>query len=353
MAECKELKQERNEVIDLIKGFTIILVVLGHSIQQQLGTEMDSNLMFKIIYSFHMPLFMWISGYTYGCYGKDFSLKWLRKRFLGLVIPFWTWAIILYFFREAPYGETTLLQRLSILIESPDNMGLWFLLTVFYNCLLLAVSWNISIALSKLLKVERRDICYNLILLVLVITIYFLDFTGKIKINSRINSWYIAFFFCGFFVSKLKSSFSNICINISYRKVLIIVFLFVYVICMTKWNRLMNYESLFQIEKVVYRFLYQVYRYLVPISAIIVVYNVMNIIANSKLNTVKNVLIELGKNTISIYAIHYIFMPLYIGYPSVNILLRTTVGITMAYLIGKCISKNKFLNCILLGGRVS
>lgn len=59
------------EKLDVLKGILIILVVIGHAIQY--GNEISyansttffSNHLFKIIYSFHMPLFMIISDYLF------------------------------------------------------------------------------------------------------------------------------------------------------------------------------------------------------------------------------------------------------------------------------------------------
>lgn len=57
--------RNRNIVIDVSKGVAIILVVIGHVIQFGTSGEgfWDNNL-FKIIYSFHMPLFIFLSGYV-------------------------------------------------------------------------------------------------------------------------------------------------------------------------------------------------------------------------------------------------------------------------------------------------
>lgn len=49
--------------IDSLKGILILLVVLGHSIQNTLGEECYGNYWWNLIYSFHMPAFMAISGY--------------------------------------------------------------------------------------------------------------------------------------------------------------------------------------------------------------------------------------------------------------------------------------------------
>ena len=49
--------------IDSLKGILILLVVLGHSIQNTLKEGCYDNYWWNLIYSFHMPAFMAISGY--------------------------------------------------------------------------------------------------------------------------------------------------------------------------------------------------------------------------------------------------------------------------------------------------
>lgn len=41
----------------------MLLVILGHAIQSVLGVDCDSNHLWNLIYSFHMPAFMAISGW--------------------------------------------------------------------------------------------------------------------------------------------------------------------------------------------------------------------------------------------------------------------------------------------------
>ena len=55
---------ERNIIFDAIKAFAIGLVVYGHSIQYLSGCTWDNEI-FRIIYTFHMPLFFMISGYFF------------------------------------------------------------------------------------------------------------------------------------------------------------------------------------------------------------------------------------------------------------------------------------------------
>jgi acyltransferase 3 len=71
-----------------LKGFAIVLVVVGHSIQT-LTNDYLENPLFK----FHMPLFMYLSGYV--CF-KPEGEKYinLKKRFKTLIVPFFVWWII-------------------------------------------------------------------------------------------------------------------------------------------------------------------------------------------------------------------------------------------------------------------
>lgn len=52
------LPQGRIEWVDIAKGVAIILVIVGHSLEYSSGMR-------NVIYSFHMPLFFLLSGYTY------------------------------------------------------------------------------------------------------------------------------------------------------------------------------------------------------------------------------------------------------------------------------------------------
>lgn len=65
------MKENRYEWIDVTKGFAIILVVMGHVMVTYLNNGLYTNSYlysfgFPLIYSFHMPLFMMVSGLLLG-----------------------------------------------------------------------------------------------------------------------------------------------------------------------------------------------------------------------------------------------------------------------------------------------
>lgn len=56
--------KERLIWVDSLKGWLILIVVLGHAIQYCLPESHDTNYWWNLIYSFHMPAFMAASGFV-------------------------------------------------------------------------------------------------------------------------------------------------------------------------------------------------------------------------------------------------------------------------------------------------
>ena len=97
------MQSERNKTIDALKGFTIILVVLVHAIQRNI-IDSESNIVRCLISSFHMHLFMFLSGYVIAHSISKPEYKWLFKKFFRLMIPFLIWSIIMYYMRNFDFS---------------------------------------------------------------------------------------------------------------------------------------------------------------------------------------------------------------------------------------------------------
>lgn len=61
---------ERNTQMDSLKFFLIFLVLVGHCLDINLGLH-SNNVLFRFIYSFHMPVFVILSGMMF----KEKNLK--------------------------------------------------------------------------------------------------------------------------------------------------------------------------------------------------------------------------------------------------------------------------------------
>lgn len=88
--------KQRNLYLDVIKGFAIILVVYGHCLQYGSTLSCDKlyfdDWVFKAIYSFHMPLFMLVSGYLfYGSVSRHSTKHIVKTRFTSLLVPIIIW----------------------------------------------------------------------------------------------------------------------------------------------------------------------------------------------------------------------------------------------------------------------
>jgi fucose 4-O-acetylase-like acetyltransferase len=119
----------RFEFVDALRGFAIVLVVLGHALQYG-AADPDENALFRLIYAFHMPLFMFISGFVYSGAKRSVSEE-VRLKSRSLLRPFLAWLPITYLwvsFGPTPMNAPDFALRV---IAAPDAGGLWFLWVLY------------------------------------------------------------------------------------------------------------------------------------------------------------------------------------------------------------------------------
>lgn len=132
--------QERNTWVDYAKGIGIILVVYGHVARGvfNAGLPMDEGryvLIDSIIYSFHMPLFFFLSGlFFYDSLMKRGTSGLIVNKIDTIVYPFLLWSLLQGMFEVAlsdyTNGSVTFLEVLSSLVWSP-RAQFWFLYALF------------------------------------------------------------------------------------------------------------------------------------------------------------------------------------------------------------------------------
>lgn len=138
----------RNEFLDLVKGYLIFLVVYGHAIQFG-GYEVGvvggnaayyADPVYRGIYSFHMALFIGVSGYfAWGAVHKRSFFEFNRNRFCQIVVPMLAWSVLYHGARLC--RELVKTRDLASVKSFPVlELGLefWFLWAVFIGGLLVS-----------------------------------------------------------------------------------------------------------------------------------------------------------------------------------------------------------------------
>lgn len=124
----------RIQYIDKLKGLAIILVVMGHIAEKSIGIK-DS--VFNLFYgSFHMPLFMFLSGIfaykSFKRYSINESLIFLKKKALRILLPF---LVVGGIYSYMNYSDVT-----SVWLGTTCS-SYWFLPALFL-CMLLGLIIN-------------------------------------------------------------------------------------------------------------------------------------------------------------------------------------------------------------------
>lgn len=121
---------KRNHFIDNMKGVAIILVVLGHCIQAlSFDGSFWNRTILVVICSFHMPLFMFLSGYVffYSCTKKS-TKQVILSRFRGIAIPMMVWGAVDFLIRFNEIENVSLITCIKKYINC--CIEIWFLYAV-------------------------------------------------------------------------------------------------------------------------------------------------------------------------------------------------------------------------------
>lgn len=99
---------KRNYSLDIFKGVLIFLVVFGHFLLPVKEREYTLfNKLFFFIYSFHMPAFIFLSGYFYYDSWKRKGTK--LKSVISLIMLFFMMKILLHISDMLFYGDRNII----------------------------------------------------------------------------------------------------------------------------------------------------------------------------------------------------------------------------------------------------
>ncbi len=184
--------------IDRAKGLAIVLVVLGHIFNPQTTiVEVEGYMLIKeIIYRFHMPFFMSLSGFIY-YYTYNEIRSWseyksyLRKKLEKIVIAFALFAVIIFLGKafvvkymsvDNAAATGSWIGLIDIFIRPTDSVAgsLWYLYTISQFYLIFPV----------LLRISSNKVEF---LVAFSLPLVFLEMTSLFALNMLCN---YLFFFC-------------------------------------------------------------------------------------------------------------------------------------------------------------
>jgi fucose 4-O-acetylase-like acetyltransferase len=125
---------ERISFIDGLKGYAIILVVIGHVITYTSPSDFSRSWLFSFIYSFHMPLFLFLSGFLVYLYPPGRVYSFILKKMKVLVYPYFLWLFIFAIAAGGIVLNRNIISNFALMVKS---YSLWFLPALFISLLVL------------------------------------------------------------------------------------------------------------------------------------------------------------------------------------------------------------------------
>lgn len=327
-------KVERVDYLDELRGFAILLVVLGHIYLPftQLGSLYPVA---EAIYSFHMPLFFFISGYLCEQTNRldvlGFS-KFIKKKFIALIVPYLFWLIPGYIMFSSGKLEKwgDLLQRFMFF----PNLNIWFLPVLFLMMLLYTIQYFILGKSDN--TVKRLGFMFTISLLLALLGIVYHSYFCFVYII------YVCSFWGGSLLYKRKDLQNRITnIKIMGGASLILLGLWYFFPYESNGRMLVSMMNLCA-------------NFVCAALSIIVFYNFFYM--NWLPLVVKRILQEFGKMSLVIYLLPIQFLPegfvfLHFSNSAINLLILF-LGIlqcVIACIIGKCVFAIPYLRLIMFG----
>lgn len=282
-----ENRKKRIEYIDVARGIAIVLMIIGHCLEL-------NNPIRKIIFSFHMPLFIIISGYFYR---DDKIIKCVKNILKKLVIPYASAVLILCFIKG--------IGKMSI-IDILENCGKSLLVSFSF-----AKRWNYSIyaeslkeiwfipmlSLIRIFFLLIKRICSNneksvfLIVVLSNILGYTLGIKGYwLPFSCDVALVCILFYYFGYVLKKYE-----ILDKLLFDWKSLIIILLIWIMAL----------KIGFIELAIRHYPNGLISFVEAIAGSIIILKLSNLI-HAKLKILSEVLVWLGKNSLYVLIIHYL-----------------------------------------------
>lgn len=130
-------ESKRIGYLDLVKCLAIWLVLWGHAMTGCMPIDWEQNRVFQLIYAFHMPLFMMVSGYFAEKSFESSLFQLFAKKFRQLLVPALFFGLIAFAINCCFYHNIALM---ALAREEVSNF--WFLKSLFICYLICFFCWQ-------------------------------------------------------------------------------------------------------------------------------------------------------------------------------------------------------------------
>ena len=197
--------KERILYIDWLKGIAITLVVMGHVIGFDIysGSDCMNSFLYRLIISFHMPLFVFLSGLVVNYEYKNLTstIKLVVKKIKTLLFPFLIVGILYVLWRGISINR---------FFEDSNKFGYWYLLTLFELYIVYYLVYSFKLLNSQLGYIVKGLIVWIILRLLTNSNLFDSNILNIFQLPQLQRFW--PFFFIASFINKYhlhEKLFSN------------------------------------------------------------------------------------------------------------------------------------------------
>lgn len=310
------MEDKRIETIDILRGIATISVLLGHSIQRGMVIGYENNILFKIIYTYHMPLFMLLAGYTLYLSNPKYDISFLMKKFNRLIVPTIIWSYLLFLVKDVKFTglkpfvkfPDDIFSYTKLLIKSPDFV-VWFLYVVFVCTVIVFIGKRLF---------DKQIFVYFIAVSILI---------NSLPINALgigRTKLYLPIFLFGYCIAMYKE------VYFEYIKYMLIPSIVFYIFMFNRWSFLSS----------------KIYQWSIAFAGITIIYY---LVKHVRIKTIDDILSFLGKYSLEIYLAQALCLNIGIGSGLLKIVSIFITATTISVIISYLSKFNKYSNSILYG----
>lgn len=355
MVISKENVTNRNEYLDLVKSFAIIGVIVGHCIQYGSGEgylgncTFFANPLFKFIYSFHMPLFMLVSGYLFAYSIEKRTWKEnIKRKIKTLLVPLLAWTLVCFIIKKigasVSGGVGTPIELVSsYLIQL--IFSFWFLWAILYASLIIIFVKN----------------CFkdsNIVYVALILISLFLPNSYNLCLYSFMLPYYIIGYKFNIYIRNGNKVLSHLNSN---RKIYILVTGLVFFFLLYFYNYdAYIYTSGYSIlnKFLCFHLITNIYRFVIGLVGSLFVLLVIQII-NKNNNMIIRFFTMIGKETMGLYIVSgfcfdFILPRITKDFDGLNsgvLVIEVICVLFISHIVVKILQRTNLTNKIFLGAR--